>query len=408
MPYIIYSCVTAEGAVAWRSGTYDHLGLLYDELAKRGEHLDKFYELPGVAEQLLHALRGRLRIPQVVELCSYLALYIQGGLDLQTALADLSRGSRNGLMRHTADTLRKSLVGGLSLSEAMRRTEQFPDVVVSMAQLGEVSGSLDRMLKDAADYLSRIEEIKSATKRAMLYPAFSLFVLIGTGIFWMTVVVPKLAAVYKTMGIELPAATRAMIALSDFFSSEWLWVVLGLFTVPVVFSMARKQRDFRVAVDRVLWEFPVIGPVVRNAQEAFYFQYLALVYGAGVPITEAVGRLVETVHNRYFRARIKRIPEFLRLGLSLREAFQRTAIFQPLDIRMIAIGEQTGALEEQLRKLATMYMQRVQASVELLTKAIEPLLVLLMGAFFIFFVVAMMGPIYSILSNMLANLGGAQ
>jgi type IV pilus assembly protein PilC len=196
-----------------------------------------------------------------------------------------------------------------------------------------------------------------------------------------------------------------MIALSDFVSSEWLWLVLALVVTPLLLMTARKQRDFRVAFDRLLWNLPILGNVVRNAQEAFYFQYLALVYGAGVPITDAVGRLVETAQNRYFRARIKRIPEYLRLGLSLKEAFQRTAIFQPLDIRMIAIGEQTGALETQLRKLAGMYMQRVQASVELLTKAIEPLLVMTMGIFFIFFVVAMMGPIYSIVADMISSMG---
>lgn len=405
MPFIIYSCITPDGAVDWRSGNFVSLGSLYEELHKRGEHLDRFYELPEVTSQIIAALRGKLRPAQVVEFCNYLSLYVQGGLDLQTALSDLVQGSRESSVKHTAEEIRRDLYNGISLSEAMERSRQFPEVVTSMARIGESSGSLDQMLADAAAYIGRIQDIKSATLRAMIYPAFTLTMLLLTGLFWMLVVVPKLANVYKTMDVELPAATRMLIAMSDFFSSGWPWLVAAIIIVPLIYSMARRQRGLRQTFDRISWDMPIFGNVVRNAQEAFFFQYLALVYKAGVPITEAVSGLVETTQNRYFRSRVRRIPEHLRIGLSLREAFQRCNIFQPLDIRMIAIGEQTGALDAQLTKLATLYMQRVQAAVELLTKAIEPLLMLFMGAFFIFFVVAMLGPIYQLVANMMSTLG---
>lgn len=405
MPFIIYSCITPDGAVDWRSGNFVSLGSLYEELHKRGEHLDRFYELPEITSQIIAALRGKLRPAQVVEFCNYLSLYVQGGLDLQTALSDLVQGSRESSVKHTAEEIRRDLYNGISLSEAMERSRQFPEVVTSMARIGESSGSLDQMLADAAAYIGRIQDIKSATLRAMIYPAFTLTMLLLTGLFWMLVVVPKLANVYKTMDVELPAATRMLIAMSDFFSSGWPWLVAAIIIVPLIYSMARRQRGLRQTFDRISWDMPIFGNVVRNAQEAFFFQYLALVYKAGVPITEAVSGLVETTQNRYFRSRVRRIPEHLRIGLSLREAFQRCNIFQPLDIRMIAIGEQTGALDAQLTKLATLYMQRVQAAVELLTKAIEPLLMLFMGAFFIFFVVAMLGPIYQLVANMMSTLG---
>ncbi len=406
MPFIVYSCVTADGGVDWRSGSYDTLDALYDELRKRGEQIDRFYELPEAVDHLVSAMRGRLRPAQVVEFCNYLSLYVQGGLDLQTALADLVQGTRESSVKYTAEQIRRDLLNGVSLSQAMERSRQFPEVAVSMASIGEASGNLAQMLGDAAAYIGRIEEIKSASLRAVIYPAFTLGMMLITGLFWMLMVVPKLANVYRSMDVELPLATRTLISMSDFASSGWPWLIAAAGIIPVSYSLARRQRDLRQVFDRIAWGAPIFGNVVRNAQEAFFFQYLALVYKAGVPITEAISGLIGTTQNRHFRSRIRRIPEHLRIGLSLREAFQRCNIFSPLDIRMVAIGEQTGALDAQLAKLSTIYMQRVQAAVELLTKAIEPLLMLLMGAFFAFFVVAMLGPIYSLIANMMSSMGG--
>jgi len=405
MPYIVYSCVTATGGVNWRSGHFSSLDVLYNELEKRSEQIDRFYELPDAVNQIVTTWRGRLSTDQIIEFCSYLSIYVQGGLDLQTALADLSISSKEGAVRGTSERIRAELFNGMSLSQAMGHSMQFPEVVVSMARIGETSGNLDQMLEDAAAYIGRIQEIRSAILRAMVYPTFTLFMLFTTGLFWMLVVVPKLANVYKTMGVELPLATRSLIALSDFFVSGWPLVIAALIGIPLFISIVRRQRNIRQTFDHMGWRMPVFGHVVRSGQEAFFFQYLALVYKAGVPIAEAIGGLVETTQNRFFRSRIRRIPEYLRMGLSLRESFQRCNIFMPLDVRMVAIGEQTGSLDSQLAKLATMYMKKVQAAVEMLTKAIEPMLMVVMGLFFVFFVVAMLGPIYSLVANMMATVG---
>jgi type IV pilus assembly protein PilC len=404
MPFIVYSCITATGGLEWRNGNYDSLEALYTDLHKRGERIDRFLEFPDLTNRLLETLRGKLSANQVVEFCNYLSLYVQGGLDLQTALADLARGAGDGTLRKAAEHIRRDLFNGLSLSQAMDRSGQFPEVVIAMTRIGESSGNLDQMLADASAYIERIREIRSATLRAMIYPAFSMLMLLLTAAFWMAFLVPKLAAVYKTMDIELPLATRALIGLSEFLTSGWIWVLLAAVLLPLIYTMARRHQGLRQTFDRISWNLPIFGNVVRNAQEAFFFQYLAMVYRAGVPITEAVTSLIETTQNRYFRNCIRRVPEHLRLGLSLREAFERCNIFQPLDIRMIAIGEQTGALETQLIKLASLYMQRVRVAVEMLTKAIEPLLILVMGALFALFVVAMLGPIYGLVTQLMSSM----
>lgn len=406
MAFFIYSTIAADGTSLWRSGNYDSLDTLWQELDRRGERIDRFYELPGILEKVAEAFQGKIRPAQVVEICNYLSLYVQGGLDLQTALADLARGSRGGAVRGVAERMRRDLLAGHPLSVSMERSRQFPEVVVNMAQIGETSGNLPTMLADAASYIERIEDIKSTSMRALIYPAFTLFMLLLTTVFWMVLVVPKLASVYKNMDVALPWPTRMLLAMSDAFVSGWTWGILGVVGTFLTWSVVRRWRGLRPFFDRVSWDLPIFGNVVRSAQIAFFFQYFALVYKAGVPIVDAVGSLVDTAQNRYFRARIRRIPEYLRIGVTLRESFQRCNIFQTLDVRMIGIGEQTGSLDSQLSKLAALYMNRVKVAVELLTKAIEPLLVLVMGIFFVFFVIALLAPIYELVAKMMSQLGG--
>lgn len=406
MAFFAYSCVTPEGAYAWRTGSFDDLEALLAELERRGETLDRFFELPEGVRKLGEALRGKLGALQVAEFCNYLSLYVQGGLDLQTALSDLAKSGRDAAVRHAAERIRRDLLSGWPLSKAMERSGQFPEVVVSMATIGESSGNLAQMLADAAAYVERVQDIKSTSLRALLYPAFTFTMLLLAGAFWVLVVVPKLATVYKNMDVELPFATQLMIGMSEAAGSGWAWAIAAAALAWAAFAISRRFQGFRLFFDRIAWGMPIFGNVVRNAQEAFFFQYLALVYKAGVPIVDAIGGLIGTVSNRYFRSRLRRMPEHLRLGLTLRETFARTNIFQPLDVRMIGIGEQTGALDAQLEKLAAIYMQRVRVAVELLTKAIEPLMVLAMGAMFVFFVVAMLAPIYTLVSNMMSQIGG--
>lgn len=404
MPFIIYSSVNSVGGVTWHHGIFPSLEALYSDIRKREENIDQFYEFPEFFSQLVAISRRSLNASQVIEFCNYLSVYIQGGLDLQTALSDLAVSSPESTVRATAERIRTELFSGLSLSTAMEQTRQFPEIAISMARIGERTGNLDQMLEDASAYLGRIQEIKSTTRRAMIYPLVSIGMLLLTGAFWMLVVVPRLAQVFKTMDIQLPWPTRALIAFSDFLKSGWPLMIFVPVALFFIYTIARRQRGIRQTLDRISWGFPIFGYVVRSGQSAFYFQYLALVYRAGVPIADAVNSIIETSENRFFRGRISRIPEHLRMGLSLREAFQRCNIFAPLDVRMVSIGEQTGSLDKQLGKLAELYMKRVQAAVELLTKSIEPMLMIVMGFFFIIFVVAMMMPIYELVSKMMSNL----
>jgi type IV pilus assembly protein PilC len=402
MAYLMYSALNREGESIRRLGQYAGLEDLDKELFLHGEELVDYHLLSDGIGRTLESLRGKPKPLEIAEFCTTLSHYVAGGVDLQGALADVAKSASTSAMRSAIIDIRRHLKGGYSLSEGMRMTGRFQDVVISMAKIGEESGTLARMLRDAAQHLERVEDIKGATKRAMVYPTFTLLVLGATGGFWMTTVVPKIVELFEAMQVELEPATLMLIAISDIFNAYWPMMLATVAAIPVSWMLARRNERFRIASDNVLWRLPLIGRIVRGSQMAFYYQYLSLMYGAGVVITNALDTMQKTVSNKYFASRVGSLLDDLRSGMMLGDAFKECELFPLLDQRMVSIGEQTGNLEEQLDKLAEIHFHRVQALVEVLPKFVEPIMLLLLGGGFAFFIIALMGPLY----NMISNVGG--
>ncbi len=397
--YLLYSALAGDGQSTRRLGQYPGLSELDNELTLHGEQLMDYHVLSDGVGKTLEFLRRKPKPLEIAEFCTTLSYYVSGGVELQGALADTAESTSNSAMRTAIIDIRRHLKGGYSLSEAMRMTGRFPDVVINMSRIGEEGGELARMLWDAAQHIERVEAIRSAAKRALIYPAFTLLAVGGAGVFWMTVVVPKIVELFEAMQVELEPATLMLIAMSNFFSAYWPMVLATVIALPILWFIARRNERFRLKSDHLLWRMPFFGRIVRGGQMAFYFQYLSLMYGAGVVITSALKTMQKTVSNKYFAERVSSLLVDLQAGKPLGASFKACEVFPLLDQRMVTIGEQTGNLEEQLQKLAEVHFHRVQSLVELLPKFLEPMLLVLLGSCFAFFVVALMGPLYSMLSN---------
>jgi type IV pilus assembly protein PilC len=402
MTYLLYSALNREGQSIRRLGQYAGLEDLDKELSLHGEELVDYHLLSDGIGRTLESLRGKPKPLEIAEFCTTLSFYVAGGIELQGALADTAESASTSAMRSAIIDIGRHLKGGYSLSEGMQMTGRFPDVVISMARIGEESGNLPSMLRDAAQHIERVEDIKGAAKRAMIYPTFTLLVVCVAGGFWMTAVVPKMVELFEAMQVELEPATLMLIAFSDFFNAYWPMMLATVAAIPVSWMLARRNERFRIASDNVLWRLPLIGRIVRGSQMAFYYQYLSLMYGAGVVITNALDTMQKTVSNKYFASRVGSLLDDLRSGMMLAEAFKECELFPLLDQRMVSIGEQTGNLDEQLDKLAEFHFHRVQALVEVLPKFVEPALLLILGSGFAFFIIALLGPLY----NMISNVGG--
>lgn len=394
MSWIIYSILTQDGEEVRRNGHFESINLLDEEVSRRGEMIINFFELPDAFYHIRQLFVGRMSDLEVAEFCSMLSMYVSGGVDLQSALGDMENSSRTSSMRHVVAELRRALMNGYPLSQALRATEQFPEEVLALAHIGEESGTLDRVLREAGTHLERVVAIKSASKRAMIYPMFTITVMIGGALFWLSFVVPKIADVFKSINLKLSPSTLALVTASDWVRSYWWVIVIILCGLPIAFFLLRNNENFRYHTDRIAWHLPIFGRIVSGSQTAFYFQYMALMYGAGVVITQALETLTRSVHNRYLRKRVMGVIEQLRAGETLVKALEHTSIFEPLAVRMVGIGEETGNLEAQLKKLGEIYYNRVNALVDVLAKVLEPMLLIFMASIFGFFIMAVITPIY--------------
>ncbi len=325
---------------------------------------------------------------------------MEGGVPIQDAISELHTSVSNKALKYASKTIADMLNNGYTLSEAFSKTEVFPDIVVSMAKIGESSGELDKTLRDAADYIDRIINIKSSTKRALIYPAFSLVSIIGAFLFWIIYILPKITDLFTSQGLELPLATKILIFISNFIQSYWLPIIVATAFMIISIPFLLKIYKIKLLFHKLLWKSPIVGLIVRCSQTAFYFQYLSLLLSSGVTITDALSTMKTAISNQFFLKSIYDINKSLENGDSLSQSLKKTNIFEPIAIRMIKVGEETGNMDSQMKKLSNIYYEKVQNMVEVIGKLIEPIILVFIGIMFVFFVLALISPIYGMLGNM--------
>jgi len=400
MTFFFYSFLSNDGKIARRFGSFESLEELYNKAEAQGNSIYNAVVLPSWFEAIYKIfVIGKAKLGEISEFVRNLSTYISGGLSIQDAIEDLNKTSSRAL-KNASKIVMDALNEGYSISEAFSKAAIFPDMVISMAKIGEKSGNIDKTLADAADYLDRIIEIKSSTKRALIYPGFSLVSILGAFIFWTVFVLPKITSLFVSERIALPLATRMLIKISTVMQNYWWEIIVFAVAFVMIFPFLLKIERLRLLFDKALWKMPIIGLIIRNSQTAFYFQYLSLLTSSGVSLTESLRTMEFAVSNKFFLKSIKNITVDLEGGQSIAEATKNTTVFEPLAVRMISVAEKTGNFDTNLNKLAQIYYGKVEKMVEVIGKLIEPIILIFIGILFVFFVMALIGPIYSMLGNM--------
>ncbi|WP_035587026.1 type II secretion system F family protein [Hippea jasoniae] len=402
MPFFVYSFVSEDGSIIKQMGSFDSVDELYTHIESRGGMLYRVFEVPSPLEGIYKGIViGKAKLKDISEFVRGVAVYLESGISIRAALEDIGLNSSSKAIKFATQQIIKMLDDGYAVSEAFEKTGIFPKIVISMAKIGEATGELDSTLKDAADYLDRIIEIKSSVKRAMIYPLFSLFSILGAFVFWIVYILPKLMGLFNSFNMKLPLATRMLIGMSNFFNSYGQYVALVFVAIIVAFPFLMKVEKFRYFVHKMLWYMPIVGIIIRSSQMAFYFQYMALLTRSGVSITQTLETMEYAVTNLFFLKKIKGISDKLIEGQKLSDAVWEAGVFELFAKRMTAVGEETGNMDEQLNRLADYYYQKVRALVDVIGKLIEPVILIFIGVLFVFFVLALMSPIY----NMIGNIG---
>lgn len=327
-----------------------------------------------------------------------IATMLQAGVPMVQSFEILAGGQNNPRMRDMLLDIRDNIAGGSSLSEAMaRHPVQFDALYRNLTRAGEGAGVLDTVLDTVATYKERTEALKGKIKKALFYPAAVIAVAILVSAVLLIYVVPQFEDVFKGFGADLPAFTQMIVNASRFLTSWW-WAVLGI-VLSIVFGFLfayKRSQALERNVDRLLLKLPVIGQILHQSAIARFARTLALTFKAGVPLVEALETVAGATGSIVYNEAVMRIRDDVSVGYQLNVAMKQVNIFPHMVVSMTAIGEEAGALDTMLLKVAEFYEQEVNNSVDALASLIEPFIMVVIGVLVGGMVIGMYLPIFKL------------
>lgn len=359
-----------------------------------------FYLVP-ILDFMRRLLSSRLPADELGHFFHSLGVMLRAGVAMDRALLELDQPDSPRRLRTLAKHLLANVRAGQPLSDGLRQFEpSVPATVRALVGIGEQSGCMDKVLIDAGEHLKRIHAISQDIRKAMIYPAFVLVAVVGAALFWVYYVLPDLSLMFMQMGVALPPLTVWVIDTVR-SAGELLAATPGYVGAAFVISLwlLMRSESVKYALFWLAYHLPASRTIVRASSMAFITEYLALLYGAGVNLVDAVRVLESSIDNRLFRRKLSQVRAGMLRGGRLSAELERTKVFPPLVIRLVAIGEHAGDLEGQLTVLATEYRRRQRVMIESLAEVLKPLVIAVAGGFFIFIVVVFMLPIYSLISQ---------
>ncbi|HET6381086.1 MAG TPA: type II secretion system F family protein [candidate division Zixibacteria bacterium] len=320
---------------------------------------------------------------------------VDAGLPIAQCLTILGEQSESKPLREVTTQIAREVEGGASLADSFRKFPKvFDDLFVNMIQVGESGGVLDVVLQRLSTYIEKAASLKRKVKSAMVYPLTIVTVAILVIIFMMTFVIPTFAQMFKSLGAELPLPTRIVLWLSDFTRRYVLLIIAAL--GGFVYAVKRYYATDRGSqvIDAIMLKVPIFGPLVRKVAVARFTRTLGTLISSGVPILEALRITARTAGNRVVEKAVMQARAAVTTGRTLAEPLRATPVFPPMVVHMISVGENTGALDQMLGKIADFYDDEVDAAVSALTSLLEPLMIVFLGVVVGGLVVAMYLPIF--------------
>lgn len=327
-----------------------------------------------------------------------MATMMKAGVPLLSAFDIIGEGFDNPNMRKLVDSLKQEVAAGNSFASSLRKQPAyFDDLYCNLVDAGEQAGALESLLDRVATYKEKTEALKAKIKKAMTYPIAVIVVAIVVSAILLIKVVPQFEEVFANFGAELPAFTQMVIAVSNTLQSWWFIVLLGLFATAFAFKQAHTRSEgFRNWVDRTLLKAPIVGGIIYKSSVARYARTLSTTFAAGVPLVEALDSVAGATGNVVFRNAVNKIKSDVSTGMQLNFSMRTTGAFPAMALQMTAIGEESGALDEMLDKVASFYEAEVDNMVDNLTALMEPMIMAVLGVLVGGLIVAMYLPIFQL------------
>lgn len=325
-----------------------------------------------------------------------LATMMKSGVPLLQAFDIVGKGHNNPSVQRLMADIKGDVEGGNSLSQAFSKHPlQFDALYVNLVRAGEAAGILDTVLDRLATYKEKIIAIKGKIKSALFYPISIIVVAFIITAIIMIFVIPAFKELFSSFGADLPAPTLVIMAISDFFVKFW-WLIFGSIggAIYTFFYMWKRSKKMQMAMDRLFLKIPIFGPVIEKATVARWTRTLSTMFAAGVPLVDALDSVAGAAGNQVYFEATKRIQNEVSTGTSLTVAMQNCGLFPNMVLQMVSIGEESGALDAMLGKVADFFEAEVDDAVDALSSLMEPMIMVILGVLIGGMVIAMYLPIF--------------
>ncbi|WP_088329958.1 type II secretion system F family protein [Lacimicrobium sp. SS2-24] len=325
-----------------------------------------------------------------------IATMLGAGVTLIQTIDMIAEGHSKASVRKMLTDIGNEVKAGNPLSSALRKhPDQFEDLYCDLVETGEQSGALETIYDRIATYKEKAEALKSKIKKAMFYPIAVVVVAFIVTTILLVFVVPQFEEIFSSFGAELPAFTQLVLGISRFVQDNGLYIAAAMFVGAILFARAyKKSRALRDKIDRKILKVPVIGEILKKASIARFTRTLSTTFAAGVPLIGALESAAGAAGNAVFRDAILYVRKEVSGGMPMNVAMRATAVFPDMVTQMIAIGEESGAVDDMLSKIATIYEREVDDMVDGLTSLLEPMIMAVLGVVIGGLIVAMYLPIF--------------
>lgn len=379
----------------------DNADVLAGKLRQMGYFVVSIEEVrESVARREIHIFGAKVKTHDITVFTRQFATMINAGLPLIKCLSILSQQTESGVLSDVITDCQKEVEAGRSLSEALsKHPEAFTDLYVSMVRAGELGGMLDDVLLRVANQLEREQEIRAKIKSAMTYPIAVLGITLVLLSAMIIFVVPRFAAMFEQMGGSLPTFTQLLVNLSHFVGGWGGLVIIAVIVGLVIVYRRFKATDSgRLAIDKIKLKLPLIGTLFQKTAMSKFSRTLGTLLSSGVPILGALEITGETTGNMVVTRALDEVRAGVKEGETIARPLAHAGVFPPMVTQMIAIGEETGALDVMLGKVSDFYDSEVNTAVDGLTSTLEPILIVFLGGTVGLIVVALYMPIFKVIT----------
>ncbi len=396
MPTYRYEAHAANGAVIKGFAEADNPGDLFAKLKQRGEYCITYNEARTDAMTAPRSVgSSKIGTRELALVCRQFSTMLNAGLTVIKCLDTLYRQAVKRKTREALMGVYEGVQKGLALSIAMKQQGAFPMLLINMVESGEMSGSLDTIMMRMAEHFEKEHKLKSKVTNAMIYPVALMIAGVAVMAVLLGFVIPKFFTMFESMGTELPAITKFLLAISTFVQESWLLIILVVAGIVAFFIMAWKSKQGRRMISGVLLSVPFFGKLQKTIITARFSRSLATLFSSGMSLITALEIATRVVNNAMLDWYMDAGIEQVRKGIALSTVIETISVFPPMFASMISVGEESGALDDILYKTAVFYDDEADSAISAMVASIEPIMIVALGIVVGFIVLSVIMPMMS-------------